>query len=342
MMCKKSIGIFKFLIVLFVLSGAVYNVLALKTPDQLYVFPEEPRYEPFIEAIDKAHHKIYMAAYKFTNKDMCDALVRAAKRGVKVYLLKEPTVWMRAGAAANEQGAEDPSAYLNHPNIRIAATPASFNQTHSKMVFVDDKFALVTTANFTGADPLFRDFAVYIEDPKTLQGLEKVFIADMEGKRVVPDTIDTLVWGPDQQRSSMLRMINGAQKSITIYQQDMQDVGLVKALAAAARAGVDVRIIMTESPFGGEDKNIPNQTLMAEAGVKVMLCDPTYKYIHAKVMIADGEMYIGSCNFYTSSIDQTRELGVLSRNPSQVEVVLKVFEEDWQHSRPFIPPIEKK
>jgi phosphatidylserine/phosphatidylglycerophosphate/cardiolipin synthase-like enzyme len=128
-------------------------------------------------------------------------------------------------------------------------------------------------------------------------------------------------------------MINSARKSIRIYQQDFTDVGIAQAVAGAARAGVIVEVVMMPFPFSkSEDKNIPNQKLIQEAGGKVYLHN--YHYMHAKVMIIDGNdtdnrlMYIGSCNFFTPSLDQTRELGVLTADAEQINQVNTVFESD--------------
>lgn len=128
-------------------------------------------------------------------------------------------------------------------------------------------------------------------------------------------------------------MINSARKSIRIYQQDFTDIGIAQAVAGAARAGVNVEVIMMPFPFSkSEDKNTPNQNLIQEAGGKIYL--HTHHYIHAKVMIIDAEdvenrlMYIGSCNFYTPSLDQTRELGLLSADDEQIKQVNAVFDCD--------------
>ena len=110
-------------------------------------------------------------------------------------------------------------------------------------------------------------------------------------------------------------------------------MGIAQAVAGAARAGVDVRVLMMPFPFSKtKDNNVPNQELMGQAGAQVGL--NTSNYIHAKVMIVDGKtMYVGSCNFYTPSLDQTRELGLLTQEAPTIEKVRAVFEHDWAKSR---------
>jgi phosphatidylserine/phosphatidylglycerophosphate/cardiolipin synthase-like enzyme len=178
-----------------------------------------------------------------------------------------------------------------------------------------------------------RDFAITITNPKILEELATMFKADITDKRISPPLSSQLVWGPDNQRNVFLRMINSARKSIRIYQQDFTDVCIAQAVAGAARDGVKVEVVMMPYPFSKtEDKNIPNQKLIQEAGGRIYLHN--YHYMHAKVMIIDGEdadnrlMYIGSCNFYTPSLDQTRELGVLTADAEQIKQINTVFDSD--------------
>lgn len=147
--------------------------------------------------------------------------------------------------------------------------------------------------------------------------------------------LPSLVWGPDQQRNAFLYMINSAEKSIHVYQQDFTDEGITQAVSGAARRGIKVQIIMMPFPFSKkEDKNILNQQMMIKAGAMVGL--NTSNYMHSKILIIDGKMmYVGSCNFYTPSLDQPRELGIVTDNHAPIEKVLGVFYRDWNKSTMF-------
>lgn len=309
----------------------------------VYTFPEEDRRAPFLTAIHSAQKSIRIAAYRFDDQAIAKALRAAADRGVKITLLKEGNIWRypTEGLVPNPQ--DDTCPELKHPNIRISGTPSCFNQTHSKAVIIDNRQAIISTANFFDMGSQFdRDFAIDILDPLALKDLTQVFDADACDERIVAPVPGSIVWGPDHQRSTLLKMINGAQKIIRIYQQDLQDINIARTLVAAARKKVDVRILMMETPFGEKhgNKNLPNQTLLVKAGAKVMFIDTRYRNIHAKVMIADDEMYMGSCNFYTPSIDETRELGVLTKNPHDIGKVLDTFEADWKQATPLRVPAD--
>lgn len=344
----------------YTLSYAVFLIVILSSTivsavERVFVFPDEG-HAPFLRIINGAKHTIMMAAYKFTDETLIDALRAAADRGVKVKLLAEnKNIYLRPDESAAEQDLRDPALQLNHPNIKVFRTSERFNQSHYKMIIGDGEItgegltAIISTGNFcpdtfsaTFEHP-YRDFALSTRDPASIGAISKVFEADIADKRIVPEK-GNVIWGPDQTREAFLALINGAQKRIDVYQQDVQDVGLAKALAGAARAGLKVRLLMNPFPFGGDkDPNVPNQTMMAEAGVQIMLCDKTYNVMHAKGVIVDGQkMYLGSCNFYTSSLDQTRELGIITQKQKSIEMVMETFEKDWRHGKLFVSPVKNE
>jgi cardiolipin synthase len=315
------------------------------TKDKAFVFPQAGR-ALWIDAIGQAEKSIDIAAYKLSDPQIIDALSKARKKGVKINLLIEPQVFQHTQSG----NAVSPMEQLKAIGINVHTLSKRFNQAHYKMLIVDDLWGLISTGNldtetFDGlreisAEPC-RDFAVPVFDASTIKEMKRIFDADINDKRIVPEHAD-LVWGPDQQRSTFLRLINSAKKKIWIYQQDFQDVGIAQAVAGAAKSGVDVRVIMMPFPFSKtEDKNILNQEIMTKAGGQVRLQQTNY--IHAKVIVVDDqEMYIGSGNFYPASIDQTRELGILIKNTNQIKIITETFTADWGISKPFVAPAAEK
>lgn len=303
----------------------------------IHVFPAAGR-QVWLDAINSAKESIQMAAYKLSDEIIVGAIIKASKKEIKVDILIQPEVH-KHGQSLN---VESPIDRLRMEGVQIYAPSNRFNQAHYKMIIIDGKWGMVSTGNldaetFDGVPTISatpcRDFAITITNPKMIDELAAVFKADIADKRISPPISSQLVWGPDNQRSVFLRMINSARKSIRIYQQDFTDVGIAQAVAGAARSGINVEVIMMPFPFNkSEDKNTPNQNLIRDAGGKVYL--HTHHYMHAKVMIIDTEdaenhlMYIGSCNFYTPSLDQTRELGVLTADIEQIKQVNSVFEGD--------------
>ncbi len=62
----------------------------------------------------------------------------------------------------------------------------------------------------------------------------------------------------------------------------------------------------------------------------------TTPYIHSKSILADGRRaYIGSVNFTATSMDQNRELGILTTSPSVLRKLGETFDQDWEKGEPF-------
>ncbi len=89
--------------------------------------------------------------------------------------------------------------------------------------------------------------------------------------------------------------MDGAQTSLDLYAEVLRDPQLLDALAAAAERGVRVRIIVSASP----DFEAEIDALIA-SGVDIRLSSSLY--IHAKLIIADGERaFTGSSTTMPSS-----------------------------------------
>ena len=61
--------------------------------------------------------------------------------------------------------------------------------------------------------------------------------ADIADERVIPHE-KPLVYEQNFQRSTFLKLINGATQTIDIHKQSVQDDGITKAIVGAAKAGI--------------------------------------------------------------------------------------------------------
>jgi cardiolipin synthase len=108
-----------------------------------------------------------------------------------------------------------------------------------------------------------------------------------------------------------------------------------KALAAAARRGVDVKLLLTSIDNGNDSKQIQlGQTLyrdMIEAGVEI------WEYpdvLHAKTWLVDDDvMSVGSMNLTTSSMGRARELTARVEDPTTVASYARFHEQTRAKAR---------
>jgi len=130
-------------------------------------------------------------------------------------------------------------------------------------------------------------------------------------------------------RERMLDIINGATKSLLLYNEEFSDREIIAAVEAAAqRLGKGrVKLIMTWNPW--TDTKYPAPSIwrtwksLDDSGVSIRLSeyespyaqDDSELYVHAKVIVADNtDAYVGSTNFTLPSMDWNRELGLQVTN----------------------------
>jgi cardiolipin synthase A/B len=132
---------------------------------------------------------------------------------------------------------------------------------------------------------------------------------------------------------SALLAIRGARKRIWIQTPYFGHDDVTQAIAAAARRGVDVRLILPargDSTIMDAGNRVSARTLI-QAGARV------YQYpgmTHMKVMICDNWASMGSANFDTLSLRINRELNLAFSDPGEIkQLEKKVFLPDFRKSR---------
>ncbi len=178
-----------------------------------------------------------------------------------------------------------------------------------------------------------RDFAVETTDGSDVAAIEQVFGQDWSQSGAPeggPPGLN-LVWSPGAE-APLLGLIGSARHSLLIESEEMDDADVTSALEAAARRGVEVKVVMTysasyESEFGD----------LVAAGVKVSTYPSDASlYIHAKVIVADGtRAFVGSQNFSDASLNYNRELGIITTDPALVRPLVTTLESDFGGATAF-------
>ena len=134
-----------------------------------------------------------------------------------------------------------------------------------------------------------------------------------------------------------LLAIRGARKRIWIENPYFAHDDLIVAVAAAARRGVDVRVII---PKGGDSSimdagNLSTAKNLMLAGAKVYMYP---KMTHLKVILCDDWASVGSANFDTVSMHINRELNLTFSAAAAVRSLEKaIFLPDFKKSRKVLP-----
>lgn len=280
----------------------------------------EPRDGPqgVVRVINRAQTSVFVEMYILSDSRIIHALERAAAQGVAVYVLLEPHPY---GLPSQPLPVAE---RLRAAGIRVRWSRPGFVYTHAKSIVVDDRLAIISTANFSrSAFSHNREFLLLDRQPRDVRAISDIFRADWDRVSTRINDIDLLV-SPDNSRSKLERLIERARRSLDIYAEEVADAPLEQLLARSQARNVRVRVLL---PLA----TTPGAAWLLRHGVLVRaVASP---YMHAKAVIVDGtEAFVGSENLSATSLDRNREVGVLIRG-ADVAAMERVFAHDWSSGR---------
>ena len=299
---------------------------------------------PVLTMISGAAKSVDLVMYELDDAQVEAALVADEYRGVVVRVLLSAGY---DGASSTVNGAA--YNFLLARGVVVRWSPSYFSLTHEKSLVVDGDRALIMTFNLTSKYyATGRDFGIVDGDTRDVAAMERTFGDDWQGSGVNDserassggnngDTGDDLVWSPGSE-PALIALINSAQKSLYVYNEEMADMDVMKALIDAAERGVAVYVVMT-----GADEWKWDFAELVTAGVHVR----TYAddasaplYIHAKMIVSDAgsasaRAFVGSENFSAASLGENRELGIIISDSTIIKSLMKTFGADWRGAMPF-------
>jgi phosphatidylserine/phosphatidylglycerophosphate/cardiolipin synthase-like enzyme len=218
--------------------------------------------------------------------------------------------------------------------VQTKQASQTFAVTHQKTFTIDGSVAIIMTFNLCPSYfSTTRDFGIITSDPGQVAEIEQVFEADW-AYQPVSVSQSALVWSPDNSRTKILDIINGSTQSLDVYNEETSDKASMQALISAAKRGVTVRFITAVLTSGSSstDGNAAERATLNANGVQAKgLANP---YIHAKMILADygtdsAQVFLGSENFSSTSLDKNRELGIIMNDSSIMSSIEGTFESDW-------------
>ncbi len=274
-----------------------------------------------LEAIAAASRTIRLEVYTFACDDVgerfVEALARAARGGVRVVVVLDG--WGSAPDAVEvtdrlrEAGCE---VAIHNPIVSILA--GRFSRNHRKVLLVDDEVAFLGGINI-GAEygriaepdvPHWMDLAV------ELRGAVVAWLGDrLRGVRRRPPPGPVRVHvsgigGGRPLRRRYLKAIASARRSVVIaHAYFLPDRRLVRSITAAARRGVDVRLILpgrSDVPLArAATRSLYGKLL--RAGVRIY--EWTDTVLHAKAAVTDRQrLLVGSFNLDPFSLSNLETL----------------------------------
>jgi phosphatidylserine/phosphatidylglycerophosphate/cardiolipin synthase-like enzyme len=279
--------------------------------------------------ITGARSSVDLTMYELRDTTAEDDLATDAKRGVDVRVILDQHLEKSRNTATYD--------FLSAHRVHVTWADSGVTY-HQKTLTVDGKTSVVMTLNMVSEDYSgTRDFAVIDTRPADVRAIVTTFNADFAHRSITPPDGADLVWSPTNSQSSILAVINGARHTLSVENEEMDDPTITAALVAAARRGVDVKVIMTaESEWDSAFSQL------ASAGVHVRLYadSDNVLYIHAKAVVADAgrsdqDVFVGSENFSAASLHYNRELGVRTTNGAVIATINATLASDYAGATPY-------
>jgi phosphatidylserine/phosphatidylglycerophosphate/cardiolipin synthase-like enzyme len=330
-----------------------------------FVLPDAPAVP--IETIRSADERILLAGYTFASERVAAALERAAARGVTVKVLLDADP---VGGISERQAALLTRLHrAGIPVELVGGDAARFRFHHPKYAVVDDR-ALVMTENWkpagTGGNGS-RGWGVRLDSDRAASELAAVFRHDWRGsdarpwptvrrgrtfehapparesfpRAFAPETFRPnatfLLTAPGNAGSGVVSVLDTADRRIEVTQPTIERGRLLTATKRAAERGVTVRILVSGAWYVEED----NRALVASlndwaqrtgAPLTAKIVDPgdAFGKIHAKGVVADDTVVVGSLNWNPTSAGENREVAVALRGNEVANYYSAVFTADWR------------
>ncbi|GHE15776.1 phospholipase D-like domain-containing protein [Streptomyces alanosinicus] len=284
-----------------------------------FAFSQSGGQPTIYDFINSATSTLDMTMYELEDTTAVNDLIALKNKGVTVRVVLD-----------RQHKSADNAAYtsLTNAGIGVVWSSSAYVYTHQKTITVDGTKSLVLTGNLTSQYyATGRDYGVFTDDTRDVAAIEKVFDADYAATSVTPTDGDHLLWSPTDSRSRLVSVINSATRTLDVEELEFSDSTVVNAIAARAKAGVKVRVVL-ESPAGYSSEV---SAIKAAGGTVVGYSDPSGFYIHAKAMVADyglstQEVEAGSMNISSNSLSNNRELGIILTGTGVAQPVASTIE----------------
>jgi len=144
-----------------------------------------------------------------------------------------------------------------------------------------------------------------------------------------PTRAGPLIIEPGAGFSPVYSLINGARHSIDVTMYEFADTTAEHDLAAAARRGVDVRVILDQRE---QSENSSAFSYFSSHRVKVVWSWSRFTYTHQKTLVIDGsKAVIMTANLTSEYYSTSRDFLVTDTDRADVAAITAVFDADFAH-----------
>ena len=309
-----------------------------------------------LSARDRIHLQVYIYQEDATGQQIARALMQAARRGVKVYLV------------ADGYASQDLSSSFIHQLVSAGVQFRFFNpllrskyfyfgrRMHHKITVIDGARALVGGINIsdnyndTVEASAWLDWALYVEGDvatqleRVCEALRKFELVEItkthlrRRKLILPDQpigirINDWVRGKKDITATYLNMLRNATSHVNIVSSYLLPGKLLRRnLRVAAKRGVRIRLVMTGMSDVVIAKHAERYMYRWLLRNKIEIYEYQRKILHGKMAMSDGKwLTLGSYNVNNISAYASIELNLDVHNPEFTRQVEGQLERIIQH-----------
>jgi phosphatidylserine/phosphatidylglycerophosphate/cardiolipin synthase-like enzyme len=335
-----------------------------------FVLPDAPSVP--VETLRGARRRVLLAGYTFTSERVADALIAAERRGVAVRVLvdADPVGGRTArGARALDRLAAagvdvlvlgGPRARFDyhHPKYAVVDDRALVLTENWKPAGVGGKssrgWGVVVDSSPVAADlaALFRTDAGWDDvTPWRRYRRGRTFEAGTPAEGSYPSRFEPttttaaevqVLTAPGNAESALVGVVDGADERVDVIQPSVgrRDGPLLRATVRAAERGVEVRVLVSGAWYVAEE----NAALVAwlngvaerrDLPLTARVAEPAGRYekIHAKGVVVDDTVVVGSLNWNENAVSENREVVLAIRSEALATYFRESFAADWRGGR---------
>lgn len=317
--------------------------------------------EAKLEAIGKARHTVRLEIYIFTDSEIGQrfrtALVEAAQRGVKIWLLVDAVGGMGLSENYFHELTALPGAemkWFNRPSLGTWAF-----RDHRKLLVIDSEVTFVGGCNIAeeyhgdGIEHGWRDGGLRITGPVALE-MEAEFdqqfahadekqwkvLRNRRKKKNPASALDGIQplfirpgFGHNALRDAVRKDLEQARDIAITSAYFLPSLSLLRQFSRSVHRGARMRLLLG----GKSDVRLMQLATQGLYSALLRRRIEVYEYqpqiLHAKLLVIDDHVYVGSSNLDPRSMRINFEIMVRIYDPELAKRAREQFEEDITHSQ---------
>lgn len=152
--------------------------------------------------------------------------------------------------------------------------------------------------------------------------------------KIPKDAAVSLVVEPDDGRAPLFNAIATASKSVDLVIYELDDTEVEQALCDAHARGVVVRVLIENVSTYGKHPNQRAHDALESCGVAIKWAPNYFALVHQKTLVTDdARAIIMTFNLMSKYYASSRDFGIVSTDPTDVQAIAATFDADWEGRR---------